>query len=222
MKLVRRLFKKFASLDSNEYYSAVINNEIYFGISSIFRYNRAILGGLFALKTVEEQYFHTMKVPEIILQLLVRFVDLEDGESFWLQEEIDKIEDQLSDATVAMFGALAESIDEADPNRDTKLADILKRSKDRISSNVELFANSWKNASLTDYLNHDWHFVFKEYAGVATRNIYLARVQEDLMTVLMIKLFGNDKDNEVVEVKRLLMDKDLIIAFLDNTLKGEK
>lgn len=203
-----KLFKKFAQLDFNEYYWAQIHGDLYYGVSSIFNYRTKFLG--INVDKQEEQYFHTMKIPEIVVSILHHFAH---EEVFDYKATVKTIKTAMENITMDTYSRLSEQ----QPDLAEGLA---KEGALRLTMIDALFNLTWKNPLIKDYLSKDWKFLFEEYSGRATRNIWLVRDVDDIINIISIKLFGDEKSNEVVELKRLLMDKNLSKQFLENVEKG--
>lgn len=204
-----RLFKKFASIDFNEYYYAVVNGEVYYGVSSLFNYKDKMLG--IGIKRTEEQYFHTMKLPEIVVNALLRF---SEDDNFDIKRVKKDIKDLMYSLTVKTYTELGDAYPD-------KKEEYATQGASKLLGIEALFKHTWKNPLIRDYVSKEWSFLFEEYSGRATRTVWLIRTHDDIINILSIKLFGDEKENEVIEVKRLLMDKELSIKFLEKIEKGE-
>lgn len=217
----KELFKKFATRDFNEYYVAEINNELYYGVSTLFNYKAQAYGITF--NKTEEQYFHTMKIPEIIFELFNEFVNTkakDDGNEtpkhFNLKVEVKNLETRLHERIETMI----EDLYQTKPEHSEEITKFAQDQREKLNN---LFTQGWTNCLLKDYSKKGWTFLFEEYAGVATRNVWFAvNDDNDLIQIVSIKLLGSQKDNIVVDMKRILLDYDLIKTLLETIYNGGK
>lgn len=201
----KRLFHKFGKRDFNEYYYALIQGDVYYGVSSVYYYQTKLMG--IKVNLQEEQYFHTMKVPAVIMVLLSQFTELK--EKFNVDEVREKLHADLLNNAIEEEHKL--------DKENEKLVQLNAQQRTMVN---DMFYLDWEHPLIKDYKKKGWKFVQTEYAGKATRNIWLARTHEDLISVISVKLFGDAKSSEVIDIKRILMDTELVEDFVKSTTES--
>jgi len=221
-----KLFKEFHKRDLNEYVYAILSNEFYYGVRTIVPVLARF--GLFRWRTTETQYLQVIKFPPSMVELLGSISAI-----MHLNEEVangiinpsdteyvptlEEVRDALKRDIIVALGEMKES--ELTQNPENEKA-IGKFYADRLLQIYDQFALSWTNPVVEGYLAKNWVFLMQVYAGVATRNLWFARIQDDVVNLMELKVFGSEKDNEVVRDSRLLLDKEIIDAYLER-VQGE-
>lgn len=220
--MLSKLFKKFMTIDFNEYYWAFINGEFYISVASMFTYTRKFLFFHWEVKGL--QYLKTVKIPPHLFQLLVMFSRNLESEDPIENMVLTKLTDVLKKDTIAELLDMKEAdmkLHDAENNKEVELQ-ITKDYSERLLNIYDMFELSWTNTVIKGFLKIHWEFLFQDYAGVGTRDIWLARVEGDLIHIMQLKVLGSEKNNEVVLVEKLLLNKRLIDAYVLNALKGIK
>lgn len=204
-----RLFKKFHTLDSNDYYVAKIHDEIYYGVSTVYRYKLRFLGVSVPMK--EEESFVTVKVPESIIAILR---EIERNPDIPLHSARDNVQNSIIGSLAKHELELLESLPE--DMRDSDTAKNIKRSYAVLYDRTyKLFEHDWVSPFVHDnFINRNYSFLCTVYNGLASREVWYGRKYEDAILFHGIKLFGNAKDSDVVGMNRILMDKELLTKFL--------
>jgi hypothetical protein len=217
----RKLFKKFHTIDSNDYYSAVIAGDAYFGVASNYFYRTRLLG-LVDVSRVEEQYFHTVKIPDSIMCYVLAFLNTRE---IGIEIHFPSEREHLAEKMIKELTEHNEMAEQRDMTAEQYL-DVRKAYKSMYDTVYAMFYNDWDNSLVEDMCNKGYTMVLSEYAGVATRNVWLANAYDDLVVFVQIKLLGSAKDNLVVDFKRVLMDAEVAQRFVDqiaeNTAQGGK
>lgn len=213
----RRIFKKFYEIDFNDYYYAILGDDLYYGVASNYYYATKFLG--FKIHRKEEQFFKTIKLPFVLMMYLNRFLhkdeDTVDGE--WslvaqrgsletgMMTELSGLHDQLIDRCMK---------DESD-NHTEELKKIKEFVKEQTLLIQSRFSLDWNSDVINAYLNDGWIFLFSEYSGTATQQIWLGMYMDDIFNVVAIKLLGKPDRNRVVDLQNIILNTELISAFLD-------
>lgn len=212
-----RIFKKFHAIDLNEYYSAVIGGEFYLAIRTFVKTVLHI--GPFRWRRNETQYFQTIKIPHSIMEMLRSFATWMEGEeetTDWLAT-LDQFRAGLKRDVITSLYELRESELTKNPGNEKA---ITKFYADRLLQIYDTYDLSWECDVVNTYLKEGWTFLLQVYAGVATRNIWLAKVNDDLINLMELKVFGNQKASVVVRDERILLDKTIIDAFVKSAEGG--
>lgn len=208
-----KTFKKFLTIDWNDYMSAVVNDEFYLSIVSKFVVTRQWL--FFKWKSVEQQYQKTIKMIPTVLQFLsVWSATLEASDPDFT---IDAMRQSLKNDLILTIGDEQETELAIHPEQETLITKAYGAKLLEIHNQFDL---SWENPVVLAYLSQGWQFLIQTYAGVATRDVWLVRMQDDLMDVMMLKLFGKEDDSVVALSERLLLNKQIIDAYLESVLGG--
>jgi len=206
MNVKRRLFQEFGQLDNNRYYYANIHNEFYYGVSTLFHYKERSVWGDKDL--AEEESFITTKIPEAVMVFLERFVQhveeqgVEGGAMDFVKVR-EQIKEKMIDSVL--------SVSEPTP---TVMMYLQKVS--------DSFYYDWTNKAVNAYLEGTGHWtpIYFEYNGLASRMVWLARSNGDVIDIINLKLFGKAEENEVTSLKRILLTADLVELFLDKISSG--
>ena len=210
-----KLFKQFFKLDFNDYYIANIFNEIYFAVGTQFYYDEQTWLG--KRQRSEEQNFASVKIPNHVAlflhELLERKIKRDENgvivDSEPLVDVINRAREKVFGELVTMEERMLEQ-NKGNPEAIREIKRYFKSDYEKLHTQFNL---EWSNPTIEDHLSKGWELLLVEYAGRATRNVFLVRTQSELVTILGIKLFGNAELSEVVDYKRILMNDEIVNAF---------
>lgn len=211
-----KIFKKFFAIDQNEYYFSIIGGEFYLAIRTFIDFVARL--GPFKWKHRETQYLKTVKIPPSIQEFMRLFATLFEGaeeHKDWPTMLDDMRSGLKRDVIMAMYDVRESELTQNPDNENS----INKFYADRLLQIYDTYELSWENDTVKTYLKDGWTFLMQIYAGVATRNIWLAQVNDDLITFMELKAFGNAKASVIVKDDRLLLNKTIIDAFI-NAVEG--
>ena len=132
-------------------------------------------------------------------------VDQRDVLETDMMTELSGLHDQLIDRCMK---------DESD-NRTEELRKIKEFVKEQTLLIQGRFSLDWNNDVINAYLNDGWTFLFSEYSGTATQQIWLGMYMDDILNIVAIKLLGKSDRNRVVDLQNIILNTELISAFLD-------
>lgn len=207
----RKLFKKFYLVDNNAYYYAVIGGDAYFGVSSLYHYKTVSPVFKIVKDHLEEQYFQSVKIHPSIGKYLVEFADGSD------EDTLEMYRTTVRDKAISdIAGQETELLLHASGFEERK--EITTMFTKSYSGAYDMFDEKlcgWENLGIQDLMSRGWTFLSFEFAGQATRNIWLGRKHEDLIHIVRIKLFGSPKNNEMVDYQRVLMTRRIAQEYLE-------
>jgi len=211
-----RLFKKFRTVGENEYSLALISNEFYVGVRTLFFTEHRFFGKTFRMK--HTQYFHTIKLTHHMLLLLIRFLDwsrtLVEGQSEVESFDIKKASDSIYDALIADIYVQESYYLEKHPQvPEEKVKGFYKQAR---SEAIHAFMpNINESPILQEFDNYGYRFAFKEYGSTFQDNVYMARSYDDVIRILRFVVLKGT----VMDMKQLLLDTDTIAELLEAMTK---